>query len=81
MESNEIQAKALTREVVRENKLEWLTVREFIAQFDLEVSWQAINGRIKAGVLDYMYIEGNYFIVLTPKTLSYRPRAYKRSQV
>ena len=66
----------LDKESIINTSIKTLTIKEFASRWSRTVSVQTIYRAINEGKLDYIDFSGKKLIVLTRKTLSYKPKYY-----
>ncbi len=54
-----------------------LSVKEFVTQYHPSLSIQAVKAAIDIGKLDAIQPERDVFIVLTDRSLTYKPRPFR----
>jgi len=63
--------------IFNENGDVLLPIKNFVTDYHPTVSAQGIMAAAKSGKLDFVQPERDLFVVLTAKTLSYRPRTLR----
>jgi hypothetical protein len=68
----------ITKEVVQEKNIKWLTIEEFVNNYHIGITTMSVSTAMDNDYIDYMKPSRDRFILLTQKTLSWPgPRRHK----
>lgn len=71
----------LDKETIIESGAKWLTIKEFVDNYTPGLTTMAISTAMNRGDIDYMQPSRDRFVVLTERTLGFKPRVHKNRDI